>query len=162
MRGPKIPSMEVVLHLATTDVSEKGKRMPVPTHVVNVVSLLLCLSLLARQNGCSNSGLRGRASPGHQSRRHPEPCFDDHERRHGHCGRWAKHRAYPHDGGERRWDAYVRRVCHLCHHRRDALSVTCGTGCPGSQSAPTRTQYPEPTVIVSPSARTRTVLRKCS
>ena len=30
--------------------------MPVPTHVVNVVSLFLCLSLLALQNGCSNSG----------------------------------------------------------------------------------------------------------
>ena len=30
--------------------------MPVPTHVVNVVSLVLCLSLLALQNGCSNSG----------------------------------------------------------------------------------------------------------
>ena len=30
--------------------------MPVPTHAVNVVSLVLCLSLLALQNGCSNSG----------------------------------------------------------------------------------------------------------
>ena len=42
--------------LATTAVSEKGKRMSVPTHAVNVVSLVLCLSLLALQNGCSNSG----------------------------------------------------------------------------------------------------------
>jgi adhesin/invasin len=42
--------------LATTGVSQKGRRMPTKTHVVKAVFPVLCLSMLALQNGCSNSG----------------------------------------------------------------------------------------------------------
>jgi hypothetical protein len=42
--------------LATTCVSEKGRRMPVQPHVVRAVFLVLCSSMLILQNGCSNSG----------------------------------------------------------------------------------------------------------
>ena len=42
--------------LATTGVSEKGRCMPAKTCVVQTVFLILCVSLLALQSGCSSSG----------------------------------------------------------------------------------------------------------
>src|SRR2546422_3212722 len=56
----RIPAVSPVYRcdstLATTCVSEKGRRMPVQTHVVRIVYLVLCSSMLILQNGCSNSG----------------------------------------------------------------------------------------------------------
>ena len=56
----RIPAISPVYRcdstLATTGVSEKGRRMPVQTHVVRTIFLVLCSSMLILQNGCSNSG----------------------------------------------------------------------------------------------------------
>ena len=64
MRAPAVSSFHGGgSTLTTTDVSAKGRRMPVKTHVVKVVFLVLCLSMLAFQNGCSNSGSGDAQSP---------------------------------------------------------------------------------------------------
>src|SRR5438132_14010497 len=59
-KGSGLPAVSPVYGgsstLATTGVSDKGRRMPMQPHVVRMVFLVLCLSMLTLQNGCSNSG----------------------------------------------------------------------------------------------------------
>ena len=107
--------------LATTCVSEKGRRMPVQTHVVKVVFLVLCLSMLTLQNGCSNPG-SGQAKRRQVMRNRPTGPVLTVWGPSGY-GRWPY---YPRDspsGHQWLWRRHVRRVRDLCHDRWRALGL---------------------------------------